>query len=70
MGEIDLTDYVGETVDGETWQRLQAECRHRHGNLWTMHAQQVAEGWHIQRLVVTGNRTNQSSSWAARNGAV
>ena len=46
----DLTDYIGQDVDGATWAALQAECQRRYGGLWTMYADLVGDNYHVTRL--------------------
>ncbi len=48
--DLDLTNYVGATVDADTWVELQAECSRRYGSTWVLHADQVDDGWHVRSL--------------------
>lgn len=68
--DLDLTDYIGATVDGALWEQLQAECRHRHGSVWTLQAKQVDDGWRILRLQAKSSEALLYGSWAARHGSV
>lgn len=52
----DLTRWVGATIDGETWEGLQAECKARYGAGFTFLAEQVADGWHVRRFASAGWR--------------
>lgn len=44
----DLTQWVGNTVDDETWDGLQSECQRRHAGGFTFTAEQVADGWRVR----------------------
>ncbi len=46
----DLTDYVGQTVDGPTWTALQTTCQQRHNGLWAFDASAEGEGYHVCEL--------------------
>ena len=48
--QIDITDYVGATVDPDTWLWLQAEVQRRSGETWQLHAKEVDGSYHIFRL--------------------
>lgn len=43
----DITDYVGQTVDGATWAAIQHKAT---GYGWTVSATQTGDKWHFRRL--------------------
>lgn len=49
-GDTDITDYVGATVDPDTWQWLQAEVQRRYAGSWTLYADPVGREFMIRRL--------------------
>lgn len=46
----DLTDYVGQLVDGATWAALQTECHRRYAGRWTFYATQTGDNYYIRQL--------------------
>lgn len=52
MEVIDLTHYIGATVDAATWAALQAESTRRYGQAWEWVVYETARGVHITRLIV------------------
>ena len=50
----DLTSWVGQTIDSDTWQGLQEECCRRYGNGFVFTAVPMGNGWRVRRLATAG----------------
>lgn len=47
---VELTAFIGQTISVAEWNWLQGLCRQRHGELWTLKASQVDEGFKVTGL--------------------
>ncbi|CAN5490453.1 hypothetical protein BH10CHL1_BH10CHL1_01640 [soil metagenome] len=53
--ELDITDFIGATVDATTWAGLQAEVHRRYSGSWMLYADQNGDQWHVRQLQVRPN---------------
>jgi len=47
---LDLTDFIGHTIDLDEWLMLQSECLYRHCGTWEFIIKEVNGGYHVKGM--------------------